>query len=355
MKNKLLIDALKYLNEIESYELPKFDDSSILRLDRNENYFIDKEVLMKIALEALNEIDIRLYPDAEFTELLEALSKFFNIDTEYFVIGSGSDQLIDILARIFAQKGIVVSISPTFSWYRLRTIFHGGTYVDVPLNNDFSLNLHEIIQKSKNASLLFLCSPNNPTGNQFPFNDIKSIVEEVKSLVVIDEAYVDFANFSIYNLVKKYENLIVLRTFSKAYGLAGLRLGYMIASPEIAKPISKVAQYPYPIANFSAKIAVKLLQNRHIIENAINELKRERERFYNELLKIGINVYRSDANFLLFNSPLNPELFNSILIKNNIKIKHIKDVLGHSTYFRVTVGLRYMNDRFLEVIRNVIR
>jgi len=355
MKNKLMINTLKYLNEIEGYEMPELHGNSILRLDRNENYFIDKEVLMKIALEALNEIDIRLYPDTEFMELLEALSKFFNINAEYFVIGFGSDQLIDILTGVFARKSIVVSISPTFSWYRLRTTFHGGTYIDVPLNDDFSLNLYEIIQKSKNASLLFLCSPNNPTGNQFPLNDIKSIVEEVKSLVVIDEAYVDFANFSAYNLVKKYDNLIVLRTFSKAYGLAGLRLGYMIAPPEITKPISKVAQYPYPIANFSAKIAVKLLQNKHIIENAINELKKERERFYNELLRIGINVYKSDTNFLLFNSPLNPELFDSILVKNNIKIKHIKDVLGRSTFFRVTVGLRCMNDRFLEVIRNVIQ
>jgi histidinol-phosphate aminotransferase len=176
----------------------------------------------------------------------------------------------------------------------------------------------------------------------------------VKSLVVIDEAYVDFANFSVYDLVKKYENLIVLRTFSKAYGLAGLRLGYMIASPEIAKPIFKVAQYPYPIANFSAKVAVKLLQNKHIIESAINELKSERERLYNELLKIGINVYKSDANFLLFNSPLNPELLDSILIKNNIKIKRIKNVLGQSSFFRITVGLRYMNDHFLEVIRSVV-
>jgi histidinol-phosphate aminotransferase len=354
MKNKLITNILKYLNEIESYELPESHGSSILHLDRNENYFINNEVLTKIALDALNEIDIRSYPDEEFSELLETLSKLFNIDEEYFVIGFGSDQLIDILTAIFARKNIVVSISPTFSWYRLRTIFHEGTYIDVPLNNDFSLNLHEIIQKSRNASLLFLCSPNNPTGNQFPLDDIKSIVEEVKSLVVIDEAYVDFANFSVYDLVKKYENLIVLRTFSKAYGLAGLRLGYMIASPEIAKPIFKVAQYPYPIANFSAKVAVKLLQNKHIIESAINELKSERERLYNELLKIGINVYKSDANFLLFNSPLNPELLDSILIKNNIKIKRIKNVLGQSSFFRITVGLRYMNDRFLEVIRSVV-
>ncbi len=355
MRNRLAFSMLKYLDIIEGYELPSVNNSSILRLDRNENYFVDREYLTKIALEALSEIDIRLYPDKEFIELLQALSKFLNLSEDYLVIGFGSDQLIDILARIFAPKNVIVSISPTFSWYRLRTIFHGGVYIDIPLNRDFSLNLDNILQKSKNASLIFLCSPNNPTGNQFPLDDVKTIIEEFKGLVVIDEAYVDFADFSVYNLVKEYENLIILRTFSKAYGLAGLRLGYMIAPPEITKPIFKVAQYPYPISSFSAKIAVKLIQNKHIIESAIDNLKKERARFYNELIKIGIDVYKSDANFLLLRSPIAPELFNSKLIENNIKIKHIKDVLGQSNFFRVTVGLKDMNDRFLEVTRNVIQ
>lgn len=354
MDNTITIsNILKRLDRLEGYELPKYHKGAMIRLDRNENFFIDREFLIKIVIESLNEIDIRAYPDEEYLELLQALSKLFNIDEDYFMIGFGSDQLIDILTEIFARNNTVVSIDPTFSWYRLRTIFHGGTYVGVPLNNDFSLNLNELLQKSRNASLTFICSPNNPTGNQFPLTEIKSIIEGTKGLVVIDEAYVEFAEFSVYNLVKMYDNLIVLRTFSKAYGLAGLRLGYMIAQPEIIKPILKTAQYPYPIANLSAKIATKLIQNINTVKTAVNKLKIEREKLYNELLELDINVYRSNTNFLLFRSPIDPDLFENQLAENGIKIKRIKDILGQKDFFRVTVGLSEMNARFLEVIKNV--
>ncbi|MGC8948408.1 MAG: histidinol-phosphate transaminase [Thermoprotei archaeon] len=355
MNNMIITNILKQLDSVEGYEKPKYYKDSMICLDKNENFFIDKKFLIKLAIESLNEIDLRLYPEGEYEELINALSKFFNMDNEWFMIGFGSDQLIDILTEIFAQNNMVVSIAPTFSWYRLRTLFHGGTYIDVPLNNDFSLNLNKLLEKSRNASLTFICSPNNPTGNQFSIDDIKSIVEEAKGLVVIDEAYVDFADFSVYNLVKKYENLIVLRTFSKAYGLAGLRLGYMIAQPEIIKPLFKTAQYPYPITNFSAKIATKLIQNIDVVKTAISKLKNEREKLYNELLKLNIKVYRSNTNFLLFRSPINPEIFEDKLIKNGIKIKRIKDVLGQNDFFRVTVGLSEMNAKFLEVIKNVIQ
>ncbi|MEM3832534.1 MAG: histidinol-phosphate transaminase [Thermoprotei archaeon] len=353
MNNVIITGILKQLGKIEGYEKPEYYKDSMICLDRNENFFIDKEFLTKLAIESLNEIDLRLYPEKEYTELVNALSRLFNIDKDWFMIGAGSDQLIDILTDVFAQNNVVVSIAPTFSWYRLRTLFHGGMYIDVSLNDDFSLNLSNLLEKSKNASLIFICSPNNPTSNQFPIDDIKSIIEEAKGLVVIDEAYVDFAEYSVYNLVKKYENLIVLRTFSKAYGLAGLRLGYMIAQPEIIKPLLKTAQYPYPISSFSAKIATKLIQNIDVIKAAVSRLKDEREKLYNDLLKLNIKVYRSNTNFLLFRSPIDPEILEKELIKNGIKIKRI-DVLGRNNFFRVTVGLNEMNAKFLEVIANVM-
>jgi len=351
--NKIIANKLDRLNECEYY--PMEDTKNvILRLNINENFLIEGELLRRLAKEVLDEVDVRLYPNTENVELVKILSKYFNLGEDWFTIGCGEDQLIDILLNIFAPQNKVVSIFPTFPVYRFRTIFNDGTFVAIPLNHDFSLNVDKLIQEGQQATLMFLCSPNNPTGNQFSIDDIEKVVSNIDSLLVIDEAYVDFAKYSIFPLVKKYENLVVLRTFSKSYGLAGLRIGYMIANPEISKPISTAAQLTYPVVNFSTRMAIKLLQNRQIVEDAVNRLKIEREKLYRYLRSIGIEACESQTNFILFRSPIDPDKFYTGLKDKRIMIRDIGKIFGEH-YFRVTIGTEEMNQIFLNAVKKIVR
>ena len=350
--NKTIANKLDHLNECEYYPMEDVGNV-LLRLNINENFLIEGDLLRRLAKEVLDEVDLRLYPNTENLELVKILSEYYGLGEEWFTIGCGEDQLIDILLNVFAPQNKVVSIFPTFPVYRFRTIFNDGTFVAVPLNSDFSLNVDELIQEGRHAILMLLCSPNNPTGNQFPIDDMEKVISNVDSLVVIDEAYVDFAKYSIYPLVKKYENLVVLRTFSKSFGLAGLRIGYMIANPEISKPISTVAQLTYPVVNFSTRMAIKLLQNRQFVEDSVNRLKIEREKLYRYLRSIGIEAYESQTNFILFRSPIDPDKFYTGLKDKRIMIRDIGKIFNEHC-FRVTVGTEEMNQIFLNAVKKIV-
>jgi histidinol-phosphate aminotransferase len=352
MLNRVVADRLENLNKYEFYPMEDVENV-ILRLNANENFLMDRDLLRRLAEEVLNEVDLRLYPNIENVELIKVLSRFLNLGEDSITVGSGEDQLIDILLNIFAPEQKIVSIFPTFPVYRYRTIFNGGEYVAVPLKPDFSLDLDKFVQEGQGATLVILCSPNNPTGNQFPIEIVREVVNRLDGLVVVDEAYVDFAKYSVYSLINEYKNLIVLRTFSKSYGLAGLRIGYMIANPKISKPISTVAQLTYPIVNFSARIAIKLLQNRKIIEDAVDRLKVEREKLYNDLKSVGVEAYKSEANFILFRSPIDPDKFYNQLYDKGVMIRNIGKIFGEH-YFRVTVGTGEMNQTFFKLVKKIV-
>jgi histidinol-phosphate aminotransferase len=351
--NKTIAKKLDHLNECEYYPMEDVGNV-LLRLNINENFLIEGELLRRLAKEVLDEVDLRLYPNTENVELVKILSKYFSLGEDWFTIGCGEDQLIDILLNIFAPQNKVISIFPTFPVYRFRTIFNDGIFVEIPLNSNFSLNVDKLIQEGQYSNLILLCSPNNPTGNQFPLDEVEKIVSNVDSLVVIDEAYVDFAEYSIYPLTKKYENLIVLRTFSKSFGLAGLRIGYMIANPDISKPISTAAQLTYPVVSFSTRMAIKLFQNRKIVEDAVNSLKIEREKLYRNLRSIGIKAYESQANFIFFRSPIDPNKFYTGLKDKGIMIRDIGKIFDEH-YFRVTVGTEEMNRIFLNTVKKIVQ
>jgi len=351
--NKSIRKRLSKLEETEYYPLED-TEKMIARLNLNENFIIDGEKMRQLASEALEEIDVRLYPNTEQRELVKQLSRKYGLSGDHFALGCGEDQLIDILISVFGRRNRVISITPTFPVYRYRTLFHGGVFIGVPLNEDFSLNKEGLIKEGKRANLLFICSPNNPTGNQFPKKVIEEILSKVKCLVVVDEAYVDFAEYSVYPMVSDYENLVVLRTFSKAYGLAGLRIGYMIASPRVAKPIATVAQLTYPVVNLALKMATKLMQNDELVLESVKHVREERDRLYNELIKIGIDAKRSQTNFILFKSPTDPERFYNDLAKSGIVIRNSGMFFGNH-YFRVTVGTPELNDMFIQVVKKITK
>jgi len=265
----------------------KMEPSEIVKLNSNENFFIPKGKLVILLLQVVEEYDPRTYPQEEESEVKKALGEYLGLSPDHIVIGSGGDQLIDLVTRLFLGKDDeAISIAPTFSMYRHSVSLQGSRYIEVPLKEDFFLNLEQISAKTTAKTMLFfLCSPNNPTANQFGIEEIRSLVEGFQGLVAIDEAYVEFANYSTARLVEEFENLVVLRTFSKAFGLASLRLGYAISNSNLTRAVSR-AQLPYSVSSIALRMGFKLLENMEVVNEAVEHLKKERDRLIKRLGEI---------------------------------------------------------------------
>jgi histidinol-phosphate aminotransferase len=330
--------------------------SEIVKLNSNENFFMPKEKLTEFLMEVVEETDLRRYPQEEELLVKRALGKYLSMDPECIIVGNGSDQLIELIASLFLDRGDeVFSVTPTFSMYQHVVSTLGAKYFEVPLKEDFSLNIEEILAAATSRTrLLFLCSPNNPTGNQFREDEIIAVVKGFPGLVVIDEAYAEFAEFSVVPLVNEFENLIVLRTFSKAFGLAGLRFGYAVSQRNLSEMLSIKAQLPYPVNSIALKMGLRLLNNLEIMKAAVNRMKKERERLIKQLDELrGVSVFDSQANFVLVQTNRDVDEVFRELLKRGIIVRKIGKVLTLSGCLRVTVGLPKMNDKLLAILKQI--
>ncbi len=330
--------------------------SEIVKLNKNENFFIPKEALTSIFKEVLEEYDPRTYPHEEESELRKALGKHLGLTPEHIVTGTGGDQIIDLIARLFLGKeNEVLSIKPTFPMYQHSANLQGARYVEVPLKDDFSLDTHQISSKiTSKTKLLFLCSPNNPTANQFRTEEIRSLVESFPGIVAVDEAYAEFANYSTIHWVEELENLIVIRTFSKAFSLAGLRLGYAVSNPDLATVLSKKVRLPYSVSSIALRMGFKLLENVEVVNGAVEHLKKERDRLIKRIGEIdGFNAFDSQTNFVLFQTKMpSNKVFHSLL-KQGILVKNVGEILGLYECLRTTVGLPEMNEKLLIALEEI--
>lgn len=296
MLNNLVKDNIKSLL---SYKVEQSAD--MVKLDANENNNVAYLLNEKLA-KAIMELKINEYPDSDCTELRTMLAKELGVDISQIMVGCGSDQLISIIMTTFVGNGDkMLTHVPTFGMYKIVAQTVGGTAIEVPLNEDFSLDLDnfiEIMEREK-PKVVFLTNPNNPTGNIIPKDEIIKIVQLSKGIVVVDEAYYEFYGESVIDLVDEYKNLIVLRTLSKAYGLAGARVGYGVASKQLMDILYKVKP-PYNVASLSQVAAKVCLMNRDIMENAVKEIIEERENMSSLLKEIpNLKVFESYANFIL--------------------------------------------------------
>jgi histidinol-phosphate aminotransferase len=327
----------------------------ILKLDSNENFFVSAEDLNALLRDAVQDIDLRLYNPEGFVQLNEALGKYVGAPPECITVSSGSEQLIDLIVNLFLEKGdSVISIVPSFFAYEKRVALKKAAFIGVPLNKDLSLNKEAIVEKSTSKTrLVFICSPNNPTGNQFEWRDIEALADEASGVVVLDEAYAEFADYSVASLAVKKRNTIVLRTFSKGFGLAGMRFGYAVAHPDLALPLSNII--PYTVSTVAAKFAVKLLSSIDIIKKSVESVKAERERLIESLRSIKrVKVFDSEANFVTFKPYKNADRVHRELLKRGIIIKNLGDLPIIGRCLRVTVGLPYMNDQFLDALKPIL-
>jgi len=331
--------------------------SEILKLNSNENLFIPINFVRGLLRQVTEEVDPRIYPRDEFRELRESISAHHNIPPDEIVIGAGSDQLIDLVSRMSLREGDeALSIAPTFVIYERCVKVQGGIYKSVPLRNDFSLDLEALLSSiTPKTKIIFLCSPNNPTANQFRREEILRLAEDFDGLVAVDEAYADFANSTLVDVVGEFENLIVFRTFSKVFGLAGLRLGYVITNKALAEVMNERLQMPYAVSLVALKTAVKMLENFEYIEGTIKELKAERSRMIEALNQIdGVRAFPSETNFVLFQVNRNSLSVYRNLLSRGIIVRNIGRVLEFNNCLRVTVAPAPLINRFLGELREVL-
>ncbi|MFB6214765.1 MAG: histidinol-phosphate transaminase, partial [Candidatus Bipolaricaulia bacterium] len=297
--------------------------------------------LKRDILEELEKLTVNRYPHPSGDSLREKLASFHDLKKENIVVGSGSDQLISYSTGLFAGEHAVVT-PPTFSMYRFYAELNGLDVNPVPLGEDFELQMKRIKDVLDGAALVFLCSPNNPTGNTFDREKIVEILETGVP-VVLDEAYGEFADETNMDLIEDYDNLLVLRTFSKAFGLAGARIGYAAGDSDIMEYMLRVKP-PYNLNSFSLTVAELLLENYELIRDRIDFLIQQRKKLYGRFERYSLP---SQANFLLMELDA-----SDYLLKRGISVRSFTGRLAE--YIRVTVGAKEENDRFIRALENYI-
>ena len=271
----------------------------IIKLDANENPYGPSPAVYRALA---NEKDYHIYPDPDSTALRQALSQYTGIDATHIIAGQGADELIDLIVRLFVSPGdAVINCPPAFGMYRFDTELNGGKIIDVERKADFTLDpeaITEIASSDRNAKILFITSPNNPDGSLLSDVCLRELLE-LPLIVVLDEAYIEFAGGSRADWVLQHENLVVLRTFSKWAGLAGLRVGYGVFPQWIISHLLKIKQ-PYNVNVAGSAAALASLSDVHHLQENVRKIVAERERLYPALREFDfLEPYPSEANFIL--------------------------------------------------------
>lgn len=300
---------------------------------------------------------INRYPDPHQKALKSRISEIKGIAAGSLFLGNGSDEAIDLVYRVFCEPGEsnTVSIAPSYGMYEVAAAMNDVEFRKVQLRPDFSMDTEAMLAATDSKTrLMFICSPNNPTGNSFPAEQIEELLERFGGVIVLDEAYIDFSvRPSLASLVKRYPNLIVLQTLSKAWGMAGLRIGLAIADPAVIALMSKV-KYPYNINVLAQKMALMKLDEA-AKDKAVAEIVGQRFRLEKELRKCPEvkGIYSSDANFLLVQFD-NPDEVYERLLAGGVIVRNRSKVPGCEGCLRITVGTPAENDRLLRLLASPV-
>ncbi|MFB5631475.1 MAG: histidinol-phosphate transaminase [Nitrosopumilaceae archaeon] len=344
------------LAKLQGYQKPE-QQKDTLKLDSNENFVIPKQFQKELIEAAKKNSDVREYPLGRIEKLVSALSKYLKIPSSMIGVGNGSDQILDLILSNFCNKKTrILTSDPTFGFFEERCKLYSIPTIKIPFSKNMTLDLEKFLQKSKNADLLYLDSPNNPTGFQFSKTDLEKLIKNFDGPVIIDEAYTEFGDFSALNLVKSQRNLIVVRTFSKEFGLAGLRLGYFIANKTLIDVFTRIIQYPYPLNTIAIEAGIFALQKSKLVYQSANLIKKERNRIIENLRKTNaFEVFDSKANFVLFDAKGADMRIYTALVEQGISIRKLGKIGKHKGCLRVTVGTKEMNSKFLLAIRDLLQ
>lgn len=355
MKKDWFAKELEKYSKLTGYKKPE-KHSNVIKLDSNENYAVSDDFLKKMINDAKENMDVREYPLGGTERLVQDISKYVGMPKEMIGVGNGSDQIIDLFLSNFTSKDTkILTSDPTFGFFEERCKLYSIPTIKIPFDKSMTLNLEKFLSNSKKASILYLDTPNNPTGFQFEKRDLERLIREFKGLVIIDEAYVEFSDYSIVEMAKKINNLIVLRTLSKSFGLAGLRVGYFVANAHMIDTFTRVIQYPYPLNTLAIEVGILALRQSKYFTDVANLVKKERSRIITNLQQMKIfEVFDSKANFVLFAAGGSSQRIYKALIEQGISIKNLGKVGSHEGCLRVTVGSQDMNSKFLTAIRDLL-
>lgn len=355
MKKNSFEERIKKFNSFGGYQKPDLIQDSV-KLDSNENYVISKQFQNDIISSARKNSDIREYPLGGVERLINSISKFIKIPSSMIGVGNGSDQILDLILSNFAsEKTKILTSNPTFGFFEERCKLYDIPLIAIPFSNEMKLNVKDFLKQLKNADILYLDSPNNPTGFQFSKSELQKLIKTFSGLVIIDEAYGEFSEYSLSSMVKTHDNLIIVQTLSKSFGLAGLRLGYFIASKKFTEAFMNVLQYPYPVSTITIESGIQALEKSKLMKDTIDTIKIERKRIIETLSKYDtFEVFDSKANFVLFDAHGAYKRVYSALAEQGISIRKLGKIGSHNGCLRVTIGTKEMNSKFLLAIRDLL-
>jgi len=327
-------------------------------LDANENpyelpQFIIDKIKETIKLNTLNR-----YPDARATALCDKLSQYVGngVGGDMIIAGDGSDELINILISAFLNKGdSIVLPTPGFTMYNIYSSVNEAKILEFKRDENFNLDMDALIEfiNTEKPGLVIICNPNNPTGTLTPRDSIIKLLENCECMVVIDEAYFEFSNVTVVDLVSKYENLVVLRTLSKAWGLAGLRLGYLISNRNIINELLKV-KAPFNVNSLTQDICSMMLDYRDYMNERKNEILEQRDYLVQQLREIeNIKVYDTSANFVLI-KVADSNKIAAKLREKDISVRNFNNFQGLRNCIRITVGSREENKLLLKQLKLIM-
>ncbi len=343
--------AKKTLLMVEPFSVEPIE--GYIRLSLNENPTLPPMVV-KSAYEKAWDYVSRYTPLEILEEFKDEVSLYNNVSPHNIFVGPGADTILTYIASAFLWPGKTAAmLRYTYPVYAEETIKQGARVSLIPMDNTFSSKLEDIRMYASKADVLFLCNPNNPTGNLviFTLDEMEQVLKNARGVVVVDEAYYEFSGFSVASLVSKYDNLIVVRTFSKGFAMAGLRIGYAITSPEIVDILSRVAQ-PYVVSTTSMIVATEALRySRYAYENA----RRLKESLYNikqTLMGMGLRVYPSVTNFLVVEAPVGTW---KRLRRNRVLTRLIyTDSENGKDVIRISAGDKISVSKFLKIFADIV-
>ncbi len=330
----------------------KYGLEKVVKLASNENPYGPSPKVREV----LKNFDrFHIYPSPkEIEELTERISEYLGVERDRIVVGAGIDGILETVFKMFVDpRDEVVIPIPSFPYYHTLTAVMGGREVVVRRREDFRIDEDKVIESiTDKTKIILICSPNNPTGNVEDVNAVRAIVESCDALVFVDEAYAEFSDENLMELLE-YENVVIARTFSKAFGLANLRIGYAVMHPELRKAYMKVST-PFPVSSIAISAAIASLEDLDYIKSCVERIKAERKRIYSEL-EGTVKVYPSQANFLFFEAPLKADVLVEELMRRGVIVRDCSKFIGCSPFsVRVSVGRKEENSLFLEALRDVL-
>jgi histidinol-phosphate aminotransferase len=323
-------------------DFKKENDKKLIYLDANESPF---------------DNGINRYPDNKHDELKKVVSGVKNVNVNQVVFGNGTDEILDLIVRVFCNpsEDKIITLPPTYGMYDVIAKTNGVENIEIPLKSDFSIDKNEILKlSSKKTKILFLCSPNNPTGNSFDTNDLTDLIKGFNGVVVVDEAYIDFSSKqSLISLIEDNNNLIITQTMSKAYGMAGIRLGMGFSNEKIINYLNKIKP-PYNINVLTERKALEELYKIDEIEKNISIVLDQRNLLVSCLEKLDFveKIYKSDANFLLVKVD-NADLRYNQLLENGIVVRNRSNQPLCQNCLRITIGTKNENTSLIKTLNEL--